>query len=544
MSGHVSAFRFDLMPRAGVALLHPLVYPEPMFKTTTLASLLIASVPFAPAQAPASFNVADFGAVSDGRTNDTAAIARAVAACSAAGGGTIVFPAGRYLSGSIMPGSNTTLQLEAGSELLYSGDPADSPIVPSRWESTNAFTHAPLIYANGKQNIAIVGRGTINGQGSNWWWRNGRHDPSRAAEIRPAMQAWLKLFDRIEAGQKPGPEEYQLAADYLRPSLVQFNGCENVLVEGVTITESPMWLLHPLYSDHVVIRGVTFLSTGPNGDGIDVDSCRDVRISDCFFSTGDDCIVIKSGRDADGRRTARPTENVAITNCVMYKGHGAVAIGSETSGGIRNVVASNIVSNGTWYGIRIKSMRGRGNVVENLRFDNFAINAAEVNAVEITTLYNRQPAEAFSDRTPIFRNFAFSNLTITNAKQVASIQGLPEKAVEQLRFTDIAAGGQKGFLCDHASDVELHNVRVDAESGSAFAFAQVQDLELAGVTSGSPQAGSPVVDLQGCARVWLHSSRAAPGTDVFIKHEGGESEALHLADNDLTAARVAVTPIP
>ncbi len=529
------------MPGDGVAVIRRF-NPVPMLKTTRLASLLLASVPFAPAQAPASLDVRAYGAVPDGRTNDTAAIARAMAACAAAGGGTVVFPAGRYLTGSIMPGSNTTIQLEAGSELLYSADPADSPIVASRWESTNAYTHAPLIYANGRRNIAITGRGTINGQGANWWWRNGTYDRARAAEVQPARQAWLRLYDRIEAGEKPGPAEFRLAAEYLRPSLVQFNGCTNVLVEGVTLTESPMWLLHPLYSDNVTIRGVTFLSTGPNGDGIDVDSCRDVRISDCFFSTGDDCIVIKSGRDADGRRTARPTEDVAITNCVAYKGHGAVVIGSETSGDIRDVVASNIVSHGTWCGIRIKSMRGRGAVVENLRFDNFVIDGATVAAIEVTTLYRDEPPEPLSDRTPVFRNMAFSNLTITGAKQVADIQGLPEKAVGQLRFSDITASGQKGFACSQASDVELHNVRVDAASGSAFSFSRVQDLELAGVTSRSPQAGSPVVDLLGCARAWLHSSHAAPGTDVFLRHDGADADGLRLADNDLSAAKVAVEP--
>jgi polygalacturonase len=513
-----------------------------MFKTTRLASLLLVSIPFAQAAGPATFNVVDYGAVPDGTTNDTAAMARTVAACVAAKGGTIIVPAGRYLTGSIILDSNMTLDLEAGSELLYSGNPADSPIVPSRWESTNAYTHAPLIYANGKTNVSIVGQGTINGQGSNWWWREGRYDPSRTEEIRPAKEAWLKLYDRIEAGQKPGPEEYKLAVEYLRPNLVQFNGCTNILVEGVTLTESPMWLLHPLYSDHVTIRGVTFRSTGPNGDGVDVDSCRDVRISDCFFSTGDDCIVIKSGRDADGRRTNRPTENVAITNCVMYKGHGAVVIGSETSGGIRNLVASNIVADGTWSGVRIKSMRGRGNVVENLRFDNFVINDALVSAIEITTLYRDQPAEAFSDRTPIFRNFAFSNMTIVNAKQVASIQGLPEKAVEQLRFSDITASGISGFLCDHTLDIELHNVRVDTSTGSAFVFEQVNGLELEGVGTQSPQAGLPVLDLRNCGKVWLHSSHATQGTSVFIQQNGGEPGSLRLTDNDLSAAKVAVYP--
>jgi polygalacturonase len=436
-----------------------------------------------------------------------------------------------------------TLNLEAGSELLYSPNPADSPIVPSRWESTNAYTHAPLIYANGKENIAITGRGTLNGQGVNWWWRQGHYEPARSAEIKPAMEAWLRLYDRIEAGQKPGASEFSLAADYLRPNLVQFYGCRNVLVEGVTLTESPMWLLHPVYCEDVSIRGVTFISTGPNGDGIDVDSSRDVRISDCFFSTGDDCIVIKSGRDADGRRTARPTEHVSITNCVMYKGHGAVVIGSETSGGIRDVAASNIVSRGTWHGVRIKSERGRGGVIENLRFDNFVIDEATVSAIEITGLYENEPAEPFSrDRTPIFRNIAFSNMTITGAVQVASLHGLKEKPLEQLRFSDITATGQVGFVCDQSADVELHDFRVGASSGSAFAFEHVRDLQLDGVTSKAPAAGSPVIDLADCGDVWLRASRAAPGTDIFLRHRVDGAGSPRLSDNDLSAARTAAEP--
>jgi polygalacturonase len=507
-----------------------------------LLALLVATLPLTAVSSQTSFNVLDYGAVPDGKTMDTAAIAKAVAACALAHGGTVTFPAGRYLTGSIALESNMTLELQAGSELLYSANPADSPIVASRWESTDAFTHAPLIYANGKDNVSVTGRGTINGQGSNWWWRNGKYAPERAGEIRPAMQAWLRLLERTEAGQKPGAGEFVLAADYLRPSLVQFYGCRNVQVDGVTLAESPMWMLHPVYSENVSIRGVTFISNGPNGDGVDVDSCRDVRISDCFFSTGDDCIVIKSGRDADGRRKARPTEHVTVTNCVMYKGHGAIVIGSETSGGIRDIAASNIVCRGTLRGIRIKSERGRGNTIENLRFDNFVIDGATEEAIEITALYQDEPAEPFSERTPIFRNIAFSNVTIVDAAQVASIHGLPEKALGQLRFTDITATGRAGFICDHSADVELHGVRVDASSGSAFAFEHVQGLQLDRVTSATPVSERPVVDLNDCSAVWLNGSWAAGGTNVFLRHRGGEPGAIRLSDNDFSAAKVAADP--
>ncbi len=504
---------------------------------------ILASLALPLAAAPAAFfNVRDFGAVPDGRTKDTAAIARTVAACAAAGGGTVDFPAGRYLTGSIQLESNVTLHLEAGAEVLYSPDPADSPLVPSRWECTNAWTHAPLVYAHGKKNLAITGRGTLNGQGENWWWRAGR-DPSRAAEAQPAHQAWLGLLARIEAGATPAVGEFKLAAEFLRPTLVEFNDCQNVLIEGVTLTDSPFWLLHPLYSENVVVRGVSFVSWGPNGDGIDIDSSRNLRIADCFFTTGDDCIVIKSGRDADGRRTARPTEHVTITNCVMYKGHGAIVIGSETSGDIRNIVASNIVAKGTERGIRIKSMRGRGGVLENMRFDNFVIEDALVEAIEITTFYRDGTApQAVSAATPVFRNFAFSNLTIVNARQVAAIEGLEEKPIEQLRFTDITASGQTGFICRGATDVELHAVRVNAATGAAFRFDRTRSLVLADVTTRAPVGGSPVIRLADTEDVWLRDSQASPGTGTFLLLAGTGPKHLHLTGNELSAAAAPVLP--
>jgi polygalacturonase len=512
-----------------------------------------AAAPPPPAAARSSFDVLDYGAVPDGRTKDTAAIARAVAAAAAVGGGTVQFPAGRYLTGSIELESNITLQIDAGATLLYSGDPADSPLVESRWEDTSAFCHAPLIHARGKENIAIVGRGTLDGQGRNWWWRaSGRSAPAVAPspeavqEARAARTAYTKpggLMERIQGGEKPTLAAFQAAAAFLRPSLIEPNGCKNVLIEGVTITESPMWMLHPLYSDNVVVHGVTFLSDGPNTDGIDVDSCRDVRISDCFFRTGDDCIVIKSGKDADGRRIARPTEHVLVSNCVMYEGHGCIVIGSETSGGIRDVVADNIVGRNTETGLRIKSQRGRGGVVENVRISNFVLENVQKIAFEITTLYSRNlPPEPLSIRTPVFRNIAVSNITVVNANQVASIHGLDEQAIEGLRFTDISATGKIGFLCDHADGVELHDVNVSAATKSAFAFDQVHHLVLDDVTSALPLPDAPVIRLSRSDSIWLRNSRAAAGTGTFLQVDGAKPVDLRLTGNELSAAATPFSP--
>lgn len=516
-----------MKPRLPLALLLSLVAPLALFAAT-----------------PATFNVLDYGAVPDGLTSNTAAIARAVAAAHAAGGGTVVFPAGRYLTGSIELESNLTLDLEAGSELLYSGNPADSPIVRSRWEDTTAYTRAPLIHAEGKENIAIVGRGKLNGQGRLWWWRCGfgayGADPARIALARSKRAAWDRLEARIQDGLPATPEAFGPVVDFLRPTLVEPDHCRNFQLIGVTLVESPFWMFHPLYTDNVEVRGVTFESDGPNTDGIDVDSCRDVRISDCFFETGDDCIVIKSGRDADGRRIHRPTEHVAIDNCVMYRGHGAIVIGSETSGDIRDIVATNIIARGTDRGVRIKSQRGRGAVVENVRCSNFVIQEPTAFGIEITTRYTRQPPEPVSERTPVFRNFSFSAITIVDAPQAVSVVGLEEKAVENLRFTDISATSRLGFLCELAQDVELHHVRVDASKGPAFAFTASRDLDLDDIGEHAPRASSPVVRLSHSDDVWLHGSRAAAGTGTFLQVDGPKPANLVVADNDLSQAAAPV----
>jgi polygalacturonase len=348
--------------------------------------------------------------------------------------------------------------------------------------------------------VAIAGRGCLNGQGWNWWWRNGEHDPARAGEARAAREAWCALYARIEAGAEPGPGEFALAAGFLRPSLVQFLGCRDVAVEGVTLRESPMWMLHPIDCAHVAVRGVDFVSTGPNGDGVAVDSCTDVRIEHCRFTTGDDCIVLKSGRDADGRRWGRPTERVTIAHCAMERGHGAVVIGSETAGGVRDVVARHIVTRGTDRGIRVKSMRGRGGVVERLRFEHWSIADAPVAAIEVTAHYQARPAEPFSERTPVLRDFSFHHVAITNARQVAAIAGLAECPIAQLRFTDLTAAGALGFHCDEAVAVDLRRVRVQASAGPDYCFGRVAQVERDGApwapaapteTAGSAAAAGP-----------------------------------------------------
>lgn len=488
-----------------------------------ILSFLLGLLP-AVAATPAVYNVLDHGVVPDGATKNTAALAAVIAQIKTAGGGTLYFPPGRYLTGSVHLESNLTLHLEAGAVLLYSGDPADSPLVQSRWEGTTAWTHGPLLYANGKENITITGRGTIDGQGQNWWNPQRSPDPARVERNRVAREAWQKVYARIQQGGEGGTvtrEDFAVAAGFIRPSLIVPYECKNIVIEGVTITNSPMWLLHTIYSENITVRGVSFVSRGPNGDGYDLDSCRNVRISDCFFDTGDDCIVIKSGRDADGRRVGRPTELVTITNCVMYRGHGAVVIGSEMSGGIRDITASNIVTRGTDRGIRIKTQRGRGAVVENLRFDNWVIIDAPKEAIHITSNYSRMPEEPKSERTPVLRNISISNVTVVNAAQVVGIAGLSEQAVEQIRITDLKGTGKAGFVADAAEDLELHDVRIDAQDGPAFSFTNSRRLHLDNLATTTPPAGdTPVASLTDVTDATLTGGRMLPGLKVYLKVDG------------------------
>jgi polygalacturonase len=507
-------------------------------------SLLITLLALAQAvaAAPAAFNVLDHGVVPDGTTKNTAALAAVIAKIKAAGGGTLYFPPGRYLTGSVHLENNLTLQLEAGATLLYSGDPADSPLVPSRWEGTTAWTYGPLLYANGKENITITGRGTIDGQGQNWWWRAADKSARRdvAEKARPVWQA---LSKRIQGGDgaKVTREDFVEAANFIRPSLIVPYECKNIIIEGVTITNSPMWLLHTIYSENITVRGVSFISHGPNGDGYDLDSCRNVRISDCYFDTGDDCIVIKSGRDADGRRIGRPTELVTITNCVMYRGHGAVVIGSEMSGGIRDITASNIVCRGTDRGIRLKAQRGRGAVVENIRFDNWVIIDAPKEAIHITSNYSRMAEEPKSERTPVFRNIAISNVTVVNAAKIGEIAGLSEQAIEQVRITDLKGTGKLGFTADAADDLELHDVRIDAKEGPAFTFTNSRRLLLDNpATTTVPAGGAPVISMTNATDVVLTGARAVAGTDVFLKVDGAKTAAVSVTNSDLVAAKQPV----
>ena len=300
------------------------------------------------------FVITDFGAVADGKTDCTTAIARAIGACAEKGGGRVVIPAGEFLTGPIHLKSNVNLHLETNSVLKFSTDPkAYLPAVFTRFEGIECYNYSPLIYAFGQKNVAVTGEGTLDGQADETNWLAWKRTGARAKLVKMAD-------DNVPVEQRQFGED-----DHLRPSFVEFIRCQNVLIEGMKIRRSPMWEIHPLLSTNVTVRGVDILSHGANNDGCDPESCRDVLIEKCIFDTGDDCIAIKSGRDTDGRRVGVPSQNIIIRDCTMRDGHAGTAIGSEISGSCSNVFVENceMSSPNLVCALRLKSNAARGGVL-------------------------------------------------------------------------------------------------------------------------------------------------------------------------------------
>ncbi len=459
------------------------------------------------------FNAVDYGAKGDGKSLCTRSIQKAVDACAAAGGGTVHLPAGKYLSGAIFLKSNVTLNISEGATLLASTSFEDFPPFKPNWSILSDDTRrSSLITGIDLVNIAVTGRGTLNGQGQPWW---------------EALRKDKNVKDNREK-----------ILTYGRPRVINLYRCQNILIRDVTIVDSPSWTVHPVGCENLAVDGISIINpeSGPNTDGVNPESCRNVRISNCFIDTGDDCITLKSGKDEEGRLKAKPTENVTITNCVMYKGHGAIVIGSEMSGCVRNVTADNIVCVGTDRAVRIKSTRGRGGVVENIRYSNFVVeNVRE--PIYITSFYTKTDPEPVSQRTPIFRDIAISHFTIKNSPCTAKIYGLPEMPIQGLRLNDIAVSTDVGLVCDSTVALELHNVQINTAKGPAFTITNCKNIELNGIKSTKPQADEPIVRMANVQDAFIHSCRALSGTESFLELNGPTTRGIHLVANHLYAAK-------
>jgi polygalacturonase len=489
------------------------------------------------------FNVVDFGAKPDASAPATDAFRRAIEAAKSRGGGTIYVPPGKYSSGPIELFSNMTLNVDAGATIDF---PVDAiPFEKTRYLGVEALAPMALIGARNAENVTITGRGILTtGRYADWGKAYGPAPVISNTAENANGPHWDHLLKSLENGQPVTEDESRAAAKELRPSFVYFADSKNVLVEGVRIIGGPMFLVHLLYSQNATVRNIIVEDNpGPHANGIVVDSSRFVRISDDYIDVGDDGIVVKSGKDADGLRVNRPSQDVVITNCTVYHAHGAVVLGSETSGGIRNVVASNITAVDTENGIRIKSRRGRGGIVEDARFDNWTMENVGTGIV-VTSYYvmggeGKTAEEPFSKRTPVFRNIAISNVTISHAtKQAVDIEGLPEMPIVGLRLNDVVASGKSGLLATYTDDLELHQIQVNPETGPALEIDKAANLLMDDVSSRKPVVGSPVIRLTNSRGSILRDSRAFAGTETFLSTDVGGLQLVHLADNFLDNSRV------
>ena len=410
------------------------------------------------------------GASPSGTKLNTVLINKTIEKLNANGGGTLFFPAGKYLTGTIKLKSNITIELEAGATLLFSDNFDDYlPYVEMRHEGIMMKSFSPLIYAVDAENITIKGEGKIDGQGKKWWdeffrviidlKNNGKRD------INKYQTMWDQVNDAKVIGSEIN-EDYSEALQrrFFRPPFIQPIRCKNVRIEGITIVNSPFWTVNPEFCENVSVDRVTIANPlSPNTDGINPESCRYVHISNCHISVGDDCITLKSGRDLQARNLNAPNENITITNCTMLSGHGGVVIGSEMSGGVKKVVISNCVFDGTDRGIRIKSTRGRGGVVEDIQINNIVMRNIQEEAIVLDMLYSKMPIEPVTDRTPIFRNINISNVTGSDVLIPIKIRGLEESPISNISFTNINIDGKQKCVFQNCTNIKMKDVFVNGE---------------------------------------------------------------------------------
>lgn len=416
-----------------------------------------------------TFNVIDFGAVPDGLVNNTEAFQKAIIKCTESGGGKVLVPKGKYFTGAIHLDNNVNLHLEEGSEILFSTNPLDYPIVHTSFEGTELMNYSPLIYAFKKKNIAITGKGILNGQASNqnWWtwkgseeygWKKG--DPSQLDSL--ALPRLMEMAENnIDVSERIFGEGF-----YLRPSFIEPFDCENVLIKDVKIINAPFWVIHPVKCTNVIVDGVTVESHGPNNDGCDPEYSKNVIIRNCTFNTGDDCIAIKAGRNADGRRVAIKSENIVIQNCKMIDGHGGVVIGSEISAGVRNVFVENCVmdSPNLDRAIRIKTNSKRGGVIENIYVRNIEVGEVKEAVLRINMFYDAYGNQT-GDFIPVVQNIYLENVKVKyGGKYGILAKGYKESTIKNVTLKNVVIEKvDTVYSLENVENLKFENTYINGE---------------------------------------------------------------------------------
>lgn len=464
-----------------------------------------------------TFNILRYGAVADGQTLNTQAISQAIERCNAAGGGTVFVPAGLWLTGPISLKNNVNLHLAKGALLQFSRRFSDYPIVQTTWEGQESFRCQAPIGGFDLTNVGITGEGVLDGGGDAW--RMVKKDKLTASQWTKLLKSggvtnekkdtWypsekslrgnnLPNAGRILNGQAPSIEELESYKDFMRPNMVSLTRCRNVLIEGVTFQNSPAWTMHPLLCDHVSVRNVTVKNPwyAQNSDALDLESCRNGIVEGCVFDTGDDGITIKSGRDEQGRKRGIPTENFIIRHCKVYHAHGGFVIGSEMSGGVRNLFVSDCAFMGSDVGLRFKTARGRGGVVENIYVTDVNMTEIPGEAVLFDMYYaakdpvpqagesNELPtikSEPLGEGTPQFKNFYIKNIICKGAETGILVRGLPEMSIKNINIENAIIECNKGLVCVESEDIRLRNVSLFTQEPTVMQIQNSKNVTLEGI---------------------------------------------------------------
>ena len=474
-----------------------------------------------------SADLRDFGAVGDGQTLNTEAFRSAIEHLSGLGGGHLVVPEGIWLTGPVTLKSNIDLHLTGGAVILFSPERDLYPIVETVFEGLDTKRCLAPLNADGAKNISVTGNGTIDGSGDSWrqvkkskmapsQWKkllsSGGFTNDKGDVWYPDSTSWRgsQVSDAFNVPQGLSTdEEWESVKTYLRPVMVGFRECENVLLQGVTFQNSPCWNIHPLMCRNVTVDNITVRNPwySQNGDGIDIDSCEGFVLVNSTFDVGDDAICVKSGKDEDGRRRARPTRNLIVDNCTVYHGHGGFVVGSEMSGGVSNVSVSDCRFLGTDVGLRFKSCRGRGGVVENIHISGitmasipaepllFDLHYGGKSALEAAETENLSeydiPMVPADETTPEFRDIYISDILCSGAGRAMYFNGIPEKNISGVHVRDCVISSEKGADIRYSDGVSMENVRITQSTGAGFRLANCRNVTLEGCgdASGSLQTG-------------------------------------------------------
>ena len=494
-----------------------------------------------------TFNIKKYGAIADGLTLNTQSIAAAIDACNKKGGGVVLVPQGIWLTGPVTLKSNVNLCIERDAVLLFTKDYSQYPMVVSNWEGVPAARNQSPLNAANATNIAVTGSGIVDGNGD--VWRQVRKDKLTESQWKKLTESGGSVSDDNKtwypneqsrkgstvknAGQLLNGKtlaDFEDIKAYLRPNLLVFANCKNVLLEGVTFQNSAAWCLHPLMCENLTVRKVYAKNPfyAQNGDGIDVESCKNVLIENSTFDVGDDGICVKSGRDEEGRKRAMPTENMTVRKCVVYHAHGGFVIGSEMSGGARNIEVSDCSFIGTDIGLRFKTTRGRGGIVENINVNNIVMKDIPAEAILFDMYYmakdpvvlKGEKREApkvemlpVTEATPQFRNFTINNIVCDGASKAIFIRGLPEMSIKNISLNNITIQADKGIDCSEAEGITFNNVKLVTKETT------------------------PMIDVLNSKNITLNKISYNPDAALLVRLGGDRSSNIVVTNTDTSKAK-------